>query len=354
MFDRSLLVMTTILAGMQDSLLRLKSSKDGWNADESLRGTHPESIAFDALNPNRAYCGTFGGGLWKTNDAGKNWDKIGTGFISTSNVTSVSVSPLEKGNDGFNVLYAGTEPSEFYRSDDGGYSLKRMIGLNSLSSSQSWSFPPRPWTHRVRWIEPDVNSPGYLFVAIEAGALVQSRDGGRTWMDRVMQGPYDTHTLATHRKAPRRLYSSAGDGYFESLDHGETWNRPIAGLRYHYLYGLAVDCENPQTVIVSASLGPRQAHSLGQDTESFIYRRSEDDKEWKMISKGLPEPSGTIVPILVASSKNAGEFFAVSNRGIFCSTDSGISWKALDILWPKEYLSQHPWSIAIEEEEEAD
>jgi hypothetical protein len=70
-----------------------------------------------------------------------------------------------------------------------------------------------------------------------------------------------------------------------------------------------------------------------------------------MISKGLPEPSGTIIPILAASSKNPGKFFALTNRGVFCSTDSGILWKALDILWPKEYLSQHPWSIAIEEEE---
>src|SRR5215212_11108643 len=127
MFDRSGLVMTTILAGMQDSILVLKSSKDGWKVDESLRGSHPESIAFDPLNPNRAYCGTFGEGLWKTNDGGKKWDKIGTGFISTSNVTSVSVTPLEMGDDGFNVLYAGTEPSEFYRSDDGGYSFKKMI-----------------------------------------------------------------------------------------------------------------------------------------------------------------------------------------------------------------------------------
>ena len=70
----------------------------------------------------------------------------------------------------------------------------------------------------VRWIELDVNVHDYVFVAIEAGALVQSRDGGRTWIDRVEQGPYDTHTLGTHQKAPKRLYSSAGDGYFESFD----------------------------------------------------------------------------------------------------------------------------------------
>ena len=351
MFDRSVLTMTTtILAGMQNSLLVLKSSKVGWNVHDSLVGTHPQSIAFDPRNPSRAYCGTFGGGLWKTDDgSAQNWDQIGKGFISSPNVTSVSVSPLERGIDRFNIVYAGTEPSEFYRSNDGGQSWERMISLNNLSSSQSWSFPPRPWTHHVRWIEPDVNGQGYVFVAIEAGALVQSRDGGRSWIDRVRQGPYDTHTLATHWKAPKRLYSSAGDGYFESFDYGETWNRPIAGLKHHYLYGLAVDSQDPQTVIVSASSGAWQAH-YAEDARSFMYRRSEDGRPWEMISKGLPEPGGTMIAILVASSKNAGEFYAVSNRGIFCSTDSGISWKALDISWPRQYLSQHPWSLAIEEE----
>lgn len=347
--DIHVLVMTTILAGLQDSLLVARSSKAGWKVHESLRGTHPESIAFDPINPGIAYCGTFGKGIWKTADAGQNWNKIGNGFISSPNVSSVSVSPLEKGTEGFNVVYAGTEPSKFYRSIDGGHSWGRMSGLNNLSSSQSWSFPPRPWTHRVRWIEPDVNSPGYVFVAIEAGALVQSRDGGVTWIDRVKQGPFDTHTLATHRKAAKRLYSSAGDGYFESFDYGESWNKPIAGLKHHYLYGISVDSQDPQTVIVSASSGPWQAHNA-EDAESFIYRRSEGTGQWELISKGLPESGGTMIPILAASSKNGGEFYLVSNRGIFYSTDSGISWNALDISWPREYHSQHPWSLAIQEE----
>lgn len=347
--DIHVLVMTTILAGLQDSLLVARSSKAGWKVHESLRGTHPESIAFDPINPGIAYCGTFGKGIWKTADAGQNWNKIGNGFISSPNVSSVSVSPLERGTEGYNVVYAGTEPSKFYRSNDGGHSWGRMSGLNNLSSSQSWSFPPRPWTHRVRWIEPDVNSPGYVFVAIEAGALVQSRDGGITWIDRVKQGPFDTHTLATHRKAAKRLYSSAGDGYFESFDYGESWNKPIAGLKHHYLYGISVDSQDPQTVIVSASSGPWQAHNA-EDAESFIYRRSEGTGQWELISKGLPESGGTMIPILAASSKNAGEFYLVSNWGIFCSTDSGISWNALDISWPREYHSQHPWSLAIQEE----
>src|SRR5215212_5591230 len=340
--------MTTIMVGMRDSLLVLESS-NRHKIHEYLKGTSPQSIAFDPRNPDCAYCGTFDDGLWKTDDGGQTWNNIGKDNISSPHVMSVSVSPLHRGNN-FHQVYLGTEPSTLYISNDEGNSWEKMEAINNLASSTSWSFPPRPWTHHVRWIEPDANNVDYVFVAIEAGALVQSHDGGRTWIDRVEQGPYDTHTLSTHQKAPKRLYSSAGDGYFESFDYGESWNKPTAGLRHHYLYGLAVDSDDPQTVMVSASLGPWEAHSL-EAAESLVYRRtSEDDEKWKVISKGFPKPSRTMITILAANPKHAGEIYAVNNRGVFCSTDSGLSWRRLDIPWPKEYLSQHAWVLAIEEE----
>jgi hypothetical protein len=342
--------MTKVLAGMNDSLFVAESTKSGWKTHKSLVGTHPQGTAFDPLNPNRAYCATFGAGLWSTDDCGESWNQIGKGSVSNHNMTSVSVSRLERGTDGFNVVYTGTEPSEFYRSEDGGLSWQRMDGLNRLHSARSWSFPPRPWTHHVRWIEPDVNSPSHIFVAIEAGALVQSRDGGRTWIDRPRQGPFDTHTLATHRKSPKRLYSSAGDGYFESFDYGETWSTPMSGLNHHYLYGLAVDTSDPQTLVVSASAGPGQAHSAGRDAESFIYRRSKDSQLWELVSDGPPKPQGTMIAILAASPKEAGEFYLATNRGLFNSKDYGLSWNALNLSWPSEYLLQHAWSLAIQEQ----
>jgi photosystem II stability/assembly factor-like uncharacterized protein len=337
---------TTLLIGMQNSLLALESS-NRYKIHECLKGTNPQKIAFDPGNPNRAYCGTFGNGLWKTDDGGQTWSSIGKDVISSPYVMSVSVSPLDRRNS-FNKVYVGTEPSALYISNDGGNSWEKMDALNNLPSSTSWSFPPRPWTHHVRWIEPDANNPNYVFVAIEAGALVKSHDGGRTWMDRVDQGPYDTHTLATHRKAPKRLYSSAGDGYFESFDYGESWSRPTEGLRHHYLYGLAVDSGNPQIVIVSASMGPATAYS-SENAESFVYRKEEEDgnKRWKAISNGLPKPNGTTITILASNPKTDGEFYAVNNRGLFRSTDSGVSWRRLDIPWPKEYLSQPAWALAV-------
>jgi photosystem II stability/assembly factor-like uncharacterized protein len=338
--------MTTLIAGMQNSVLVLESSKSGWKICENLKGSHPQSVAFDYLNPNRAYCGTFGDGLWKTDDNGKTWDSIGKNEISLSNITSVSVSPPKVGNNGFSKVYIGAEPSILYASNDGGESWKKMGDLNKLGSSKSWSFPPRPWTHHVRWIEPDVNNSDFVFVAIEAGALVQSRDSGKTWIDRTKQSPYDTHTIATHKKAPKRLYSAAGDGYFESFDYGESWKRYTEGLRHPYLLGLAVDLANPQNVIISASLSAQQAHSR-ENADSVLYRRSADGESWKVVSKGLPESNGTIITILASNPNSNGEFYALNNRGIFISTDSGISWNSLDIPWSKEYLLQHPFSLAV-------
>lgn len=333
----------TFIIGMQNSLLVIEPS-DKLKVHRHLKGTDPQSVVFDPNNPSCAYCGTFGNGLWRTNDGGQTWTIIGKDVISSPYIMSVSIRQDHRNKS--NKIYVGTEPSALYISNNDGHSWEKMGALNSLPSSTSWSFPPRPWTHHVRWIEPDINNINYVFVAVEAGALVQSHDGGRTWMDRVEQSPYDTHTLSTHTKAPGRLYSSAGDGYFESLNYGESWKELTRGLRHQYLYGLAVDSGDPNTVIVSASFGPSTAYVV-EDAESFVYRKSDEEENWKSISNGLPKPHGTTIATLVANPKVAGEFYAVNNHGIFISRDSGISWKGLDIPWPKEYYSQCPRGFAV-------
>jgi hypothetical protein len=139
--------MTTLIAAMQNSVLVLESSKTGWKTLEDLKGTHPQIIAFDRKNPTRTYCGTFGDGLWKTDDSGQKCDNIGKNQTSlTSNITSVSVSSLKEEHNEFSKVYVGTEPSALYTSSDEGKSWEKMDGLSKLESSKSWSFPPRPWT----------------------------------------------------------------------------------------------------------------------------------------------------------------------------------------------------------------
>ena len=105
----------------------------------------------------------------------------------------------------------------------------------------------------------------------------------------------------------------------------------------------------PNTIVVSASQSAWQAHSI-EHANSLVYRRSiENDggEEWKAVSNGLPQSEGTLIAILAANPRNKGEFYAINNRGLFCSTDTGLSWRELDVSWSKEYLSQHPWALAV-------
>src|SRR5258707_2254292 len=126
-------------------------------------------------------------------------------------VTAVDMAYAEQAA-GFGIVYAGTEPSAVFRSDNGGASWVDLAGLRALPSADTWSFPPRPHTHHVRWIEADVSVSDRVFVAIEAGALVRTFDGGLTWCDRVRVGPYQTHTAVTQPLAPGPSYSDSRDG----------------------------------------------------------------------------------------------------------------------------------------------
>ncbi|MFZ0697235.1 MAG: hypothetical protein WAM88_08875 [Nitrososphaeraceae archaeon] len=70
------------MVGIQNSILVLGSS-NGFKIHESLKGTSPQKIAIDSRNPDRAYCATFGDGLWKTDDGGQTWNNIGKEVISS-------------------------------------------------------------------------------------------------------------------------------------------------------------------------------------------------------------------------------------------------------------------------------
>src|SRR3989442_10229968 len=174
-----------------------------WTVDEHLAGLSPGCVAVDLSSPAQVYCGTARAGLFRSRDSGRNWEPVGRG-IDHLMVTAVDVGHAEQA-DGFGVVYAGTEPSAVFRSDNGGDSWVDLAGLRALPSADTRGFPPTPQTHHVRWIETDVSVANRVFVAIEAGALVRTFDGGRIWRDRVCGGPDGTPTTVKHPFAPGRI-----------------------------------------------------------------------------------------------------------------------------------------------------
>ncbi|MDX6379407.1 MAG: hypothetical protein QOI57_431 [Rubrobacteraceae bacterium] len=340
---------TRIYAAMANELLVASHRNGHWETEQQLAGASVQCVAVDPLKPEVVYCGTFDRGLWRSVDAGASWERVGENIDGA--VMAVAVSAAEQAGE-HGVAYAGTEPSAVYRSEDGGNTWRELGGLRDLPSEPEWSFPPRPETDHVRWISPDPNTPGRVFVAIEAGALIRTHDAGATWEDRVPDGPRDTHTLATHKDAPGRLYSAAGDGfmalgygYAESSDAGTSWWRFADGLRHHYLWGVAVDPGDPETVVVSAARGPWEAHN-SKAAESTIYRKTAGES-WQEVSKGLPEVEGRNVAVLAAKQGEPGVFYALTNKGLYRSQDAGLSWERLDIATQDHY--QRPTGLAVVE-----
>ena len=340
-----------IHAALDDRLLRVHGDGD-WDGDgsgvetgdtprmeETLTGHSFECLAADG---DRVFAGTVESGLKRSTDGGDTWETV----AFDERVTSVTVGP-----DG--TVWVGTEPSALYRLRGG--EPEARADLTALPGSDRWSFPPRPHTHHVRWVAVAPDDPGRLYVAIEAGAFVRSTDGGESWEPHPDGARRDNHTVATHPDAPDRVYVAAGDGYAESGDRGGSWTYPQRGLEHRYVWGLAVDPGDPNRAVVSAARGARSAHTPAS-AEAYVYRRTgggddagEDGEregdDWQVAMDGLPEPEGMVRAVLAAGGP--GEFYALTNRGLFGSDDAGRSWVRLDVEWPGSYTEQVGRGLAV-------
>ena len=336
--------MTKLYFASDDALVALTIKGGNVEYDLHLRGNKIACVTVDPLCPRLIYCGTFGSGLWSSDNTGESWRQAGKG-IRHSKVQSVTVSRSERIN-GRGVVYVGTEPSAVFRSEDGGETWEECGGLTTLPSAIEWSFPPRPETHHVRWIEADPHVQGRLFVAVEAGALIRSADSGTTWQDRTDHGPRDSHQLSIHLSAPERLYSAAGDGYFESRDGGDTWQRFEKGLQHRYLWSIAIDSADADNIILSAAASARHSHY--EPAESYLYRRTAGSP-WQQLRDGLPNPVGRRTAVLASHPREPGMFFAAWERDVYHSVNGGASWDRLNVPWPENCRINEICALAIAE-----
>jgi hypothetical protein len=304
-----------ILVTTAQSITAFDTDRGTATTADGLGSLRPTAIVRDRFVEGRAWCGTTKDGLLLSDDAGRSWRP---GGLDGMHVTAIASSPAER-----DLVWAGTEPSRIWRSDDGGRSWRRLEALETLPSAGEWSFPPKPHTHHVRWIACHPSDAGRLWVAIEAGALVSTADGGKTWSDRVPGGPYDTHELAIHPARPLVLRSAAGDGYFESDDGGSTWMSDEDGMEVTYLRSVAIDPGNPDVSVVSAASHPHAAYMAGR-SNGRIYRRA-GASSWSVVRDGWPDPPATIAPLLAAGNE-PGELWAGDERGVHVSHDGGIGW----------------------------
>src|SRR4051794_2717673 len=285
----------------RDRLVRLR--RDG--ADIVLEADRLQCVA---AYDRTVLVGTLGGGVVLSRDEGATWERIA---LPEADVLSVAVSAAD------GALYAGTEPSRLFVARDGG-AWTELEALQDIPSRPRWSFPPRPWTHHVRWIAPDPHRAERILVGIELGGVMASEDGGATFSDHRSGAKRDAHSLAWPPTADGLAYQAAGDGAARSRDGGRTWEAADGGGRLPYCWGLAVDPDDPERWYVSAATGPGAAHG-GARARGRLYRRA--GGEWEALA-----PPADAMPYALAALD--GTLLAgLSDGRVLASDDGGASWE---------------------------
>ncbi|HEX7615189.1 MAG TPA: hypothetical protein VF554_07910, partial [Thermoanaerobaculia bacterium] len=307
-----------------------------WRLVGPFRGGRAVTATGVPGEPDRFYFGSVGGGVWRTDNAGRTWEPI-FDAQPVASIGAVEVAPSDP-----NVLYVGSGEADMrsnisygngvYRSADGGNTWTR-IGLMD--------------TRQIGRILVDPRDPNLVFVAALGHAygpnaergVFRSKDGGKSWtrvlfkdentgaIDLAFQ-PGNSRTILAAlwqtRRPPWNVYppsNGPGSGLWRSEDGGDTWKQVTNGL----------PSEKPGRVrIAFAPSEPRRVYVMADAKEGGLFvsedaglsfrKTSSDPRIW---GRGWYFAGVTVDP------KNPGIVYAC-NTAIYRSTDGGktfLPWK---------------------------
>ena len=179
-------------------------------------------LEIDPTNPNILYAGMWSferkpwthrsgsekGGVYKSIDGGRTWNKLTNGLPKLMGRIGVRVAPSNP-----NVVYVIVEAKEgtLYRSDDRGETF-RNVSKNTDIVSRGFYYT------RVRV---DPTNENHIFAV--ASTLYTSVDGGRTFRSITGRTHIDYHALWLDPKNPKRMWHGQDGGIAVTYDGGESW-----------------------------------------------------------------------------------------------------------------------------------
>ena len=318
------------IAATGNGLSRAYIGKNGeWHVEKALSNLDVRCLANDRHNPDIVYAGTQGNGVWRSENCGKTWKSVGmAGMI----LKSIACSPTER-----DTLYAGTRPARIYKSLDCGISWRELESFRNIKGNWFWLSPAEPpFKAYVQSIALSPEDPRRIVVGIEAGAVVRSDDGGKTWSGHLKGSIRDCHTLIFHHKDGNWIYEAGGGGHGASFskDRGVNWTQPKDGIDRRYGWACAADPEKPEVWYVSISKSfswkhfAPSAHVDGY-ANAFIFR-SVGGAAFEKLSGGLPQPLDYMAYGLLTDPSAAGHLYAgMSNGQVWHTADHGDSWVLL-------------------------
>jgi photosystem II stability/assembly factor-like uncharacterized protein len=331
-------LLLAVLTGVTSVSLRAQTLDENalkgmkWRQIGPFRGGRALAVTGISGNPDTYYFGAVAGGVWKTMNGGLTWTPMSdkTGIMS---VGAIAVAPSDP-----NVIYVGTGESclrgnisygdGMYKSLDGGKNWSR-IGLEDSQHIAKIVVHPQ---------NPDivyVAALGHAYGPNETRGVFRSTDGGKTWQKILFKDnktgaidlvfdPNNPHILfaalwETQRTPWVMTSGGPGSGLYRSGDDGATWKR----LEGH---GLPSGVLGRIGVSVSGADGNR-VYAIIEAEKGGLYGSEDAGETWKLINPDhrLTQRAWYFHHIF-ADPKNIDTVY-VLNTGVSRSIDGGRTFE---------------------------
>jgi len=342
-----------LLVGTNKGAFFLRSSRDRLRWDVAGPYFHGQGIyamAYDGRNgrhrlwvsANNVMWGAF---LRSSDDFGRIWTnplEASIRFPAESGASLRNIWQICLGrNDEPEKLYCGVEPAALFESGNEGESWSLVRGLYDHPHRPRWM--PSNGGLTLHTILPDPCNKDRMYVAVSAGGVYRTDDGGTTWQARnngvrVMFLPEKypefgqcVHKIVLHESRPERLFLQNHWGLYRSDNLGDSWQDIARGVPSDFGFAMLMHPHDADCVYIV----PVESDEFRctPDGHLRVYRTRNAGGSWEALDRGLPQKGAYETVLRDAMSSDsldpAGIYFGTRSGTVYGSRDEGKSWKKI-------------------------
>ncbi len=289
-----------------------------------------------------SYWGTL---LRSSDDFGKSWrtpQEATIRFPADAGVSLNNIWQITLGrSDEPDVLYCGVEPAALFESRDDGETWSLVRGLFDHPHRPRWM--PGNGGLTLHTIVLDPNDKQRMYVAISAGGVYRTTDGGKTWTaqnrgirsvitpNKFPEFGQCVHKIAMHPDRPERLFLQNHWGLYRSDDGAETWTDIANGVPSDFGFPVLMHPRNPDCLYVVPVESDEFRCTC--DGRLRVYRTRNAGASWEPLMRGLPQKDAyeTVLRDALAadSLQPMGMYLGTRSGQLFVSCDDGKSWQKI-------------------------
>ncbi len=257
--------------------------------------------------------------------------------------------------------YAGSSPAGLFRSEDGGERWEPIAGFNDHPMLSRWVGSGTPDGELLHSINIDPRDRNHLYLAISAGGVFESSDGGADWTP-LNEGcaadflpdpnaPYghDPHCVALHPRAPDRLYQQNHCGIYRLDRPARRWERIGAAMPKSIGdvgFPIVLHPVDPDTAWVLPMDGQTVWPRTSIGGKPAVYRTGDGGRRWRRLDSGLPRSQAWLTVLRQAMCTDdrlarVGVYFGTTGGEVWASPNDGERWRCIARHLPEIYSVTH-------------